>query len=55
MENNKQRDKKSQSDKFKAAARELETDDDEKRFDEKLGKVAKAQKPKGSSTSDGGG
>jgi hypothetical protein len=35
-----------QIDKFEAAARELETDDDEKRFDEKLGKIAK-QKPTG--------
>jgi hypothetical protein len=30
--------------KFKQAARELETDDSEKRFNEKLGKIAK-QKP----------
>ncbi len=30
-----------QLDKFKAAARELETDDDEARFDEKLKRVAK--------------
>jgi hypothetical protein len=35
---------KGQLDKFKQAARELETDDDEKRFDERLGKIAK-QKP----------
>ncbi|MBY5395912.1 hypothetical protein HFN01_13885 [Rhizobium leguminosarum] len=33
---------KSQVDKFKEAARELETDNDEKRFDERLGKIAKA-------------
>ena len=33
---------KTQIDKFREAARELETDDDEKRFDERLGKVAKA-------------
>ncbi|MBY3495625.1 hypothetical protein [Rhizobium laguerreae] len=33
---------KSQIDKFKQAARELETDNDEKRFDERLGKIAKA-------------
>jgi hypothetical protein len=33
-----------QVDKFKQAARELETDDNEKRFNEKLGKIAK-QKP----------
>jgi len=37
----------SQIDKFREAARELETDDDEKRFDERLGKVAKAPPPKG--------
>ena len=36
--------KQSQVDKFKQAARELETDDSEKRFNEKLGKIAK-QKP----------
>jgi hypothetical protein len=36
--------KQRQLDKFKKAARELETDDNEKRFDEKLGKIAK-QKP----------
>jgi hypothetical protein len=29
--------------KFKQAARELETDDDEKRFNERLGKIAKAK------------
>lgn len=33
-----------QLDKFKQAARDLETDDDEKRFDEKLEKIAR-QKP----------
>jgi hypothetical protein len=33
---------KSQIDKFREAARQLETDDDEKRFDERLGKIAKA-------------
>ncbi len=37
---------KSQVDKFKKAARDLETDNDEKRFDEKLKKLAKAKKPK---------
>lgn len=37
---------KSQLDKFKEAARQLETDDDEARFDEKLGKLVR-QKPKG--------
>ncbi len=36
---------KSQADKFKQAARDLETDDDEKRFDETLGKIAKPEKP----------
>ena len=38
--------KKSQLDKFKQAARDLETDDSEKRFNEKLGKIAR-QKPDG--------
>jgi hypothetical protein len=33
-----------QIDKFKQAARDLETDDSEKRFNEKLGRIAK-QKP----------
>jgi len=36
---------KSQIEKFKKAARELETDDDEKRFDERLETIAK-QTPK---------
>ena len=35
---------KSQLDRFKEAARQLETDDDEERFNEKLKKLAK-QKP----------
>jgi hypothetical protein len=35
---------KSQSDKFKEAARELEADEDEKRWEERLKRVAK-QKP----------
>lgn len=35
---------KSQLNKFKEAARQLETDDDEKRFEERLKKLAK-QKP----------
>lgn len=35
---------KSQLDRFKEAARELEADDDEARFNEKLGKLVK-QKP----------
>ena len=38
-------DKLTQLDKFKAAARELETDNDPKRFKERLGKLARA-KPK---------
>ncbi|MBV7258396.1 hypothetical protein [Erythrobacter crassostreae] len=33
--------KKSQLDKFKEAARELECDDDEKRFADRLGKLTK--------------
>ena len=37
---------KSQIDKFREAARELETDDDEGRFNARLGKVAKASQPK---------
>lgn len=37
-------DEKSQLDKFKEAARELETDDDEERFNEKMKKLAKAGK-----------
>lgn len=32
---------KSQADKFREAARQLECDDDEQRFNEKLGKLAK--------------
>jgi len=35
--------KKSQSDKFKEAARELECDEDEARWDERLRKVAKGK------------
>lgn len=37
---------KSQVDKFREVARELEADDDEKRFDQRLGKIAKAPPPK---------
>ncbi|WP_172709609.1 hypothetical protein [Sphingopyxis granuli] len=33
--------KRSQLDKFKEAARDLETDDDPKHFDERLGKLVK--------------
>jgi len=36
----------SQLDKFREAARQLETDDDESRFDEKLKRVAKAKPEK---------
>ena len=36
-------DQKPQLDKFKEAARELECDDDDQRFKEKLGKLAKAR------------
>lgn len=40
---------KSQADRFKEAARQIETDDDEKRFDKNLGKLVKqksdTQKP----------
>ncbi|MEH2565134.1 hypothetical protein [Bradyrhizobium sp. AZCC 2289] len=31
--------------KFRAAARELETDDSEKRFNERLGKIARQKPP----------
>ena len=37
--------KKSQLDKFKEAARELETDDREEAFDERLKRVAKSPPP----------
>ena len=40
----------SQIDKFKDAARELETDDSEEAFDAKLKKVAKTCKPRQSTT-----
>ena len=36
---------KSQLDRFKEAARQLETDDDEERFNEKLGKLLKKPEP----------
>jgi hypothetical protein len=45
--------KQTQLDKFKQAARELETDDDENRFDEKLGKIAR-QKPSVAKKESGG-
>lgn len=41
-----EKDEKSQLDRFKEAARQLEADDDEERFNEKLRKLAK-QKPDG--------
>ena len=42
--------KKSQLDKFKDAARELECDDDEQRFKERLGKLVDPKRgPKGES------
>lgn len=44
-------DAKDQLDKFKEAARELECDDDPKRFKERLGKIAK-QKPTGDKSKD---
>jgi len=37
---------KTQLEKFREAARELETDDDESRFDEKLKRLAKAKPEK---------
>lgn len=42
---------KSQLDRFKEAARQLETDDDEERFNEKIRKLAK-QKPDDKKPSD---
>ena len=38
---------KSQHDRFKEAARELETDDDEAKFNEKLGKLVKSKPERG--------
>jgi hypothetical protein len=38
-------DSRSQLDKFKDAARELECDDDEQRFKERLGKLVKSKNP----------
>jgi len=38
-------DKQTQLDKFKQAARELECDDDEQRFKERLGKLVKPKQP----------
>ncbi len=44
--------KNSQADKFKQAARDLETDNDEKRFDDTLGKIAKPLPKNDKSTPD---
>lgn len=41
-----QMNKNPQVDKFKEAARELETDNDEKRFDDKLKRIVKTTPPK---------
>lgn len=41
---------KSQAEKFRDAARELETDDDEKRFEKMVEKIAKAPPPKSDKT-----
>ena len=38
--------KLTQADKFREAAKELETDDDEKRFDERLKKIAEKKSEK---------
>ena len=45
-------DQKSQIERFKEAARELGTDDDEERFNERLKRLAK-QKPDDKKTDDG--
>lgn len=42
---NKPTDNKPQIERFKEAARELETDESEEKFDRILGKIAKAPKP----------
>ncbi|MEH3037396.1 MAG: hypothetical protein PGN23_13065 [Sphingomonas adhaesiva] len=41
-------DKPTQLDKFKEAARQLETDDDPERFKERVGKLVKHRSPEGS-------
>jgi hypothetical protein len=47
-------DEKSQADKFREAARELETDDSEENFDRALKRIAVAPpKPQGSKKTDG--
>ena len=43
MKDTKKTKEKSQADKFREAAKELETDNDEKRFDENLRKLAKSE------------
>ncbi|MBB5987862.1 hypothetical protein [Sphingobium lignivorans] len=45
MADNPPKGSQSQLDKFKEAARELEADEDEARWDERLKKVAKAKPP----------
>ncbi|WP_156170769.1 hypothetical protein [Croceicoccus naphthovorans] len=47
MPHTKAADKKSQSDKFKELARELECDEDEAHWDERLKKVARGKPEKG--------
>lgn len=51
MENCLSTQNKTQLDRFKEAAREIGTDDDEERFNEKLGKLVK-QKPDDKKSSD---
>lgn len=46
------KDKKSQAEKFREAAKELETDNDEKRFDENLRRIAESNEPKKDSKDD---
>ena len=50
--NQTKRSNRPQIDKFREAARELETDDDEKRFDERLKRITKAP-PKSATTPSG--
>jgi hypothetical protein len=47
-------DEKTQLDKFKEAARDLETDDDEARFDERLRKIVKHKPVPDKSSGHGG-
>lgn len=44
--------KKSQLDKFREAARDIETDNDEKRFDERLKRIAKRPSDKSEKAGD---